>query len=38
MSGKNLFEQDLSKMGYMELAGWLTACYEEVEIIRAVTV
>lgn len=34
MSGENLFEQDLSKMDYMQLAGWLTACYEEVEIIR----
>ena len=34
MSAENLFEQDLSKMGYMELAEWLTACYEEVEIIR----
>ena len=34
MSGENLFEQDSSKMDYMQLAGWLTACYEEVEIIR----
>ena len=34
MSEGNLFEQDLSKMDYMQLAGWLTACYEEVEIIR----
>ena len=34
MSEGNLFEQDLSKMDYMQLDGWLTACYEEVEIIR----
>ena len=34
MSGVNLFEQDLSKMDYMQLAEWLTACYEEAEIIR----
>lgn len=34
MSGENLFEQDLSKINYMQLAEWLDACYEEVEIIR----
>ena len=34
MSSANLFEQDLSKMDYMQLAEWLTACYEEAEAIR----
>ncbi len=29
-----LFEQDLSKMDYMQLAEWITACNDEVEIIR----
>ena len=34
MSSVNLFEQDLSKMDYMQLAEWLTACYDEAEAIR----
>ncbi len=34
MSGENLFERDLSKMDYMQLAEWLSACYDEVGAIR----